>query len=449
MSSPVGFNSNAGLSTPPELTSISSINRTGLFDGLSPPSSPINSGTIAAPSSRGVIPMPSSNVPGVPLNNTTVGIEQLSPYSPSRSTSNAREPVRLQDISVHTNGRTNSYNPTNQAYLLSTSSQNSNIPSYNVVENVKSNTMTQGINFPASVSSPESSVENQLATYGYITIGRIVTKNTSSEIEGRYLKTINNRGQTVYIDPSDVDGWIGYESTDIVMYETDKPSKIPTSVRTGTLEAAGIEISGIAFECDGEICTIIRDGSMNPSETVLHTFNSKNDVGISHSANTVINEGSVIAYPVVRMGEILTDDRRVSHNIDIAVAKIRNVAYKFCHENMRQMLEQSRSLNTNFDQLNGNINKAFSDLGSSIRTLEGYRGAYDQEPPSNEEGKTNLRKIAFNLSVRHDMMVDLLRLCSSVTGYGDQIRDLNSKFKEIDQHIANTYSGVGANAYSQ
>lgn len=442
MSSPVGFNSGAGLSTPPELASIPSINRTGLFDGLSPPASPINSGIVGQSSSRATIPIQSSNVQEVTLNNKLIGIEQLSPYSPPRSTSNARKPVRLQDIPVNTNSRKSSYNSANQAYLASTSP---NIPSYNVVENVKPNNMSRGINFPASVSSPESSVENQLATYGYITIGRIITKNSSSEIEGRYLKTINNRGQTVYIDPSDVDGWIGYENTDIVMYETDKPSKIPVSVRNGTLESVGIGISGIAFECDGEICTIIRDGSMNPSETVLHTFNDKDGIG----TDTFISEGSVIAYPVVRMGEILTDDMRVSHNIDIAVAKIRNVAYKFCHENMRQIMEQSKILNTNFDQLNSNIKQAFSDLGSSIRTLESYRGDYDQQPPSNEEGKDNLRKIAFNLSVRHDMMVDLLKLCSSVIGYGDQIRDLTSKFKVMDQHIAKTYTGVSTDAYSQ
>lgn len=429
------------LSTPPALTTIPPINQIGIFDGLSPPNTPgptnlidSNKGSVNPAVQLGI----TSTTNGVSSN----GIEQLSPYSPGNGSNN---PVRLPDVSIRSTGRVSSnpsmHNPLNTGAVTTSVMAGQQMP-YNMVNNINTNGLSQGLNFSPVTGAPESSVENQLATHGYITRGRIITKGPSGEIEGRYLKTINNRGQTVYIDPSDVDGWIGYESSDVIMYETDKPSKIPVSFRNGSLESAGMDVSGVAFECEGEICTVMRDSAMNPVETVLHSLNNNLD-------KTIIEDGSVIAYPVVRMGDILANDQRVSHNVDMAVARIRNVAYKFCHENMKQMLAQTEQLLAKHKELNQSVNQGFSDLGSSIRTLEGYRNAYDQNPPSNDEGKANSRKIAFNLGRRHDMMVDLLKICSSVSEYGDQLKDINSRFDEFQQHVSNVYSGVGSEAYSE
>ena len=67
---------------------------------------------------------------------------------------------------------------------------------------------------------------------------------------------------------------------------------------------------------------------------------------------------------------------------------------------------------------------------------------YDNVPPQNDEQREKLRTLAFNLRRRHDMMVDLLRICTQMPGYGDQLQNIGDKFSELTKHIDESYKGL-------
>ena len=282
---------------------------------------------------------------------------------------------------------------------------------------------------------PDQSVEDQLAIRGYITTDRVLTKSPSGEVEGRYLKTINERGQIVYVEP-DTEGYVSVQPEDRTMIESKSASKVPMSARTGTFECAGMDVCGVAFECEGELCTLTReDASMAPSELVLHTVGKP-------AERSVVEEGTPIAFPIVRLSEILVAPEQVVESIDTATVRIRNASYQSCVADMNRINRSLDSASGNFKTLVGTLDGTFKKLGASVNELEALRAGYDAVPPQNDEQREKIRKITFNLHRRHDMLTDLLRLCKTVSAYGEHVNEISDKFSDFTDHIEEAYKGI-------
>ncbi len=220
-----------------------------------------------------------------------------------------------------------------------------------------------------------------------------------------------------------MDGWVG--NADIIVYETDKPSKIPASVRQGTYQLISSSIYGIAFEADGELCTIVNDGRNNPQETVFRTMGD--DDGTPY--------GKVVSYPIFKMGDILTNNRRVSEKITSAIAAIRNRELRSCRHQTENSYQDSIALTKNLERVYDLIETQYTDLARSIRTLEGYQDVYDTMDKSDDSVREKSRAVAINLKKDHEMIINLIKVCSDITEYRDQIRELNEKISNIAKYI--------------
>ena len=253
-----------------------------------------------------------------------------------------------------------------------------------------------------------------------MTTDLVLTKSPTGQVEGRYLKTIYERGQTVFVELN-TDGFVSVQPEDLTMIESKTASKVPLSVKTGTMDCAGLDVCGVAFECQGELCTLTReDPSMVPTEIVLHTVEKPTE-------RALVEEGTPIAYPIVRLSEIDANNDQVVKSVDEATARIRNATYKACVEDMRKTDRICEDMKTKFKTFTGTVDIAFRKLGTSIRELEKYRMGYDNVPPQNDEQREKLRTLAFNLRRRHDMLVDLLRICTQMPGYADQLQDIGEE----------------------
>lgn len=395
------------------------------------------------------VPSPPSTPPRTPprtppvQSTSPVRLPTVSPISPIKSLPSVRLPtvsptspvklstvtseVRRSGIGLSTSAK--SYGTPGVTPLFKTPSQLSTENRISSVSSAKPQFST------LSAPIPSPGVESQLFDKGYVTTDRILTKTPTGGVEGRYLKAINERGQTVFVE-LDTDGFVSVQPEDLTMIVSKRASKIPVSVKTGAMECAGSDVCGVAFECNGEVCTLTReDPSMAPSELVLHSVSKSTE-------RSVVEEGTPIAYPLVRLSEIITDNSQVVQNVDAATSRIRNASYNACVEDMRKTNEICDEMKAKFKVLVGTIDVAFQKLGTSIKELECYRVDYDNIPPQNDEQKEKYHKLAFNLRRRHDMMVDLLRICSQVSGYGDQLKFTSDKFDEFTQHIDEAYKGL-------
>ncbi len=424
---------------------------------VQPPTSPVRLPTVTSPVVSPTSLTRSVRLPTIsPTVTSTIsptGLVSLPTISPTMLPSVRTSTIRLPTVSPTSSVVLPTVTPevARSGIGLSTSTQSYGTPTLSPLFNTPSQLVDEkavltkkSIVMPSSgtlqfstISGPvtDSSVESQLASKGYITTDRVLTKTPSGQVEGRYLKTINERGQTAFVE-LDTEGFVSVQPEDLTMIESKSASKVPMSVKVGTLECASSDVCGVAFECEGELCTLTRENpSMAPTELVLHTVSKP-------SERSIVEEGTPIAYPIVRLSEINADNEQVVKSVDAATARIRNASYKACVEDMRKTDKSCENLKSEFKTLSGTIDLAFRKLGSSIQELEKYRTGYDNVPPQNDEQREKYRTLAFNLRRRHDMMVDLLRICVQVSTYSDQLRFVGEKFSELTRHVDEAYKGI-------
>ncbi len=283
----------------------------------------------------------------------------------------------------------------------------------------------------------DPSIENQLADKGFIVTDRIfLSPRPGGTPQGRYAKAVNDRGQIVFID-LDIDGYISHHSTDLTMIETQQASVVPYSVMMGTAECAGKDVCGVAFECSGQLCTLTRsDPDLTPKTTILTTTEKTVE-------RTATIDGIPIAYPIIRLSEIMANPKLASKSVDEVTRRIRNTSYNACMEENTKVRDAISTLSTKFAQLARTQNQKFLDLGKSIQTLEQYRGGYEQQSdPQKEKETEKSKKTAFNLRRRHELFVDLIRLCQGAASYLDQITTLNSNMTEYIEFINKAYDSL-------
>ena len=98
-------------------------------------------------------------------------------------------------------------------------------------------------------------MESELLSFGYVPLNKIVIKNQSDELmSDQYVKAVNKMGQKVYI-LLDADNMQNIDS-DLTLVETKNGNIIPYSLKNGALKMAGMDASGIAFECQGGLCVV-------------------------------------------------------------------------------------------------------------------------------------------------------------------------------------------------
>src|SRR4030067_1963117 len=345
-----------------------------LFDGLSPPTSPVRE--IASPGTCSI-------------NSKTSKIENADATSSPNTV-----PVRLHDRKLTQKKSVDR--------VISDSPRSS---------------------FSSGESSPETNVKNQLSLKGYNTKDTIITENTSGERAARYLKVVNNKGQTIYVDPTDVDGWV--EVADIVVNETTKPSKIPGSIRQGTYELVSKYAYGVAFESDGELCTIINDGKNNPLETVFRTMGDDDNTPY----------GKSVSYPIFKMGDILANNERVSQKIKSVIAVVRNAELRFCKEQAERSSMEAEKLKLLLNNIERLIPSYSLQLGDTIQLLEDYQERWALEDQNDDEVKEKSRLVSLNLEKNHNMFVSVISACSDLSIYGDQIREITEKVSNIEKYI--------------
>lgn len=292
--------------------------------------------------------------------------------------------------------------------------------------------------------SPEVNAENQISRYGYDTIGKIVSYTNSNEMECRYLKTVNSQGQVIYIQPNN-DSWMGSEPNDFIVTETDDPSAIPQSIRSGAFLSAAPDVYGVLLEKNGEICAITRsEYNMEPDETVLLSINNSTPFhsdNNTHDKDTNNNDLTVV-YPIVRLSEITTDNDIVIRNTSAVTAKLRNTSYQTCIKNISDMRLTCSEFPKIFDTLYAEIDVSFKKLAKTIRELEVHKADFDNDPPTDANQLSKIPRIEYNLKRRHEMMIELLKVCHNADSHHDQLKQISRKLSEMTDHTRHLFEFI-------
>lgn len=284
------------------------------------------------------------------------------------------------------------------------------------------------------VSNEQYNVENILSEHGYTVASKINVRSPGNPTVARYLEANNMMGHRVFID-IDTDGFVAVSPTDLTLYEGKLATVIPTSTKHGMLKCVGNGVCGVAFVCEDGICALQQEGPGAPTETTFLYREQTND--------RIARLGDrAIAYPIVRLSEIIENNELVTEIISEATNRIRQNAMDSCRENFRKMQDAIDELYDAFNEFTEVQQQAFTDLSTSITQLEDMNYDYINSPPSDENSQERYKQLMYNLKKRHEMESELIYVCSSVSKKREKIMKWTQHLRNASEETVRDFANV-------
>jgi len=284
----------------------------------------------------------------------------------------------------------------------------------------------------------ELEVEDMLSRSGFTPVDKILTKDENDMLMCQYIKSTDPSGKTVYVD-MDCKGYVSVDPENMTMVQASGASSVPYSLKMGAYECADNDVCGVAFECDGEVCTLKRvDNDVVPSEDVFAQVSS----GSPLVANDGITKSQPIPYPIVSLTDIKKNPAQVMSSIRESHNRMRNVAFRQADRDAENLLDAVRNLDQEIARFNTNQKDVSAKLSRTISQLEEIHQDYQRDPPSTAETKKAYRSVQYNLRRRNDLVIDHLKLSESVTSRMDRIKELVGEIKSLNDYGEQLFAGV-------
>lgn len=271
----------------------------------------------------------------------------------------------------------------------------------------------------------DTRAEEELMKHGYAIVDKVFTRDDSGKVVCEYIKARTVRGQLVFVE-MDSGGCVAYRKDDLTAVRRKDAIKVPHSAKMGALECADLDVCGVAFECKDGICTLVRkcdDRSMEPSEHHLVTVSK-------HCDKAIVMDDNPIAYPVIKMSEIIANNCLVMENVDSVTRKMRKKAFVRCKKNLQENKCLLEDLCKEYRVFCHNTRNMFETLQCSIRDLERIQDPYLDCPPECDDNKKKFHVLGYNLRTRHDYMDGLIRHCDEVAAHRMALEEMTHQLHD-------------------
>ena len=286
------------------------------------------------------------------------------------------------------------------------------------------------LNTLPSYDSVINNLDTELMKYGYTNVGKIITK-VDGKLQTDYVKAINQKGQKVYI-LIDAAGFNPNLKQDVTIMELNNNGTVPYSLKLGTFNHAGLEVSGVAFECGVDtICTLIRGEIDAPPTEHNYSF-----------ANAISNDHSLVAYPVVKLSEIIADNKTVLENVDCVIRRLRKTAYNTELNELNLAYPAIERLENSLNRFNCLKDQAVININRTLTELNQLNDCYLANPPKDDENRENFRKVHQNLIKRNDAINTLLKCMHKVAHKFEGLNALSSEIDAVNMHCEAEFKNI-------
>ena len=290
---------------------------------------------------------------------------------------------------------------------------------------------------PVVVARQEKTVEENLAEKGYVVTDKIFV-NVGGRLVPQYVKILNDFGQTAFVE-LDVEGDVVYEDGNQTMIVSNDVTMVPESKQISSFEmTTRAGASGVAYECDGDVCTLVQsiDSPSQPTRLVLTTASKA-------PRKTLTLSRSPTAYTVIPYSKIMSDPLGAAGIIESATTDIRNAGYQECVKNWNDYKMAASDMNTTATEFSSVSNMILNRLASDLRTLNGFRAGYVRNPPKTEAGKEKYRSVVYNINNRQELLIALFAICQVVPVSTEVIREQNENLKQSTKNLQDLFQNLG------
>lgn len=276
----------------------------------------------------------------------------------------------------------------------------------------------------------DNQVEKTLSKSGYLPLGKVITKDENNLLMCKFIKAMDESGRTVFVD-MDCEGLVSVDPSNMTMTKISGASVVPHSTKIGAYDSAGSDVSGVAFECEGEVCTLQRTDDLTPKETVFAEING----------NRGSDDMFPIAYPIVSLTDIKANPSQVACSVKASHDRMRNVAFGQCRKDTMETIKAAEWLNREVERFNTKRKIIKLKLAETITEFEAMNTGLKRQPPSDKRARLD-RSVKFNLRKRNDMVIDHLKLCESINSRVNRIRELAEEIKSLNDYADQLFTGL-------
>jgi hypothetical protein len=283
----------------------------------------------------------------------------------------------------------------------------------------------------------KNNIENELYSLGYSVISKIVTKDNNGNKNVQFLKTINKRGQKVFVYV-DVPGYSSVHSEDIVIIENGT-STLSYSIKNGAYNCVSTDVNGVAFEYgSNSICTIIRNASDLKFNEINYVFHST-----IHKTHLEY-DGCVITYPIIRFSELRQNTDIILSNTDKVVRRLRNAEDAYERNELTIMLCSLNKLNETIEDFNQSINTSTNKLVTTLKHSEDLNNIYLKENMfCNDIDKDDYIKNLNVLIKSNDSIVKLICIMKKAAEKKKEIDKIASEMDDIISFLDKEFADYG------
>ena len=281
----------------------------------------------------------------------------------------------------------------------------------------------------------DQTVEKSMNDLGFTPLVKTLTKKKDGTVEARYIKSVDSRGNISYVQLN-VDSNVSVQPNDLTTVETVSASSTPYSLQNGIMTSVKMDVAGVAFECENGLCTLSRESpDMVPRESVLTYIEKPTD-------KVVVEGDSPIAYPIVKLSDILENPTLTMISIDKATKSIRAQTYTLY---MREIANTEKVVSDTVMSamaLLTSMKNAMDILNRDLNKLEALRSQYDLNPPRSEEDVKKYDLLIHNIKIRQDKLKDLLNKSRQQREYIQALLQLKESFDSMNKQLINEFTGL-------
>jgi hypothetical protein len=298
-----------------------------------------------------------------------------------------------------------------------------------------------------STNEPGRKAIETLNNHGFEVTENLMVADEAGNTRVATLKVANCLGQTAFVQIDDPNTLFATTTKDLTLIEIQAISTISEAERLGNYKTAGSSVTGVALVCENNVCMMVNDG--DPEEPRERNFVY---VASSHPKSAVLEGGTPIAYPVVRLSEIVANPNMVLKNINEATCRLRDRLYEVVMKEMRERAKDdsaSPSMKNAIDELLAE-HKAFTDcLGRKMKgtkdilcQLEAFQVHYIENPPKDEICTARMKAMTVLLRRWNEMYVDELRAAIVAAEQKQHIVKAASNFRSLRTYMEKEYDDL-------
>lgn len=259
----------------------------------------------------------------------------------------------------------------------------------------------------------------------------IVTRFAVSD-DAAYIKAISPLGDIVFIQV-DRKGLSTFDIGDFTTVKSIKGTKINSSDKTAASTCTSQSTCGVALQCENELCVIVRrDDGKNDQNNFM--------VSESYSEKTITPVGSTIAFPIVRLSEIMLDPQGTAKRISNASKSIYDNSYSISTVELGSLMSQIDKLHKNslkFTEVrDSHIQKHAKDIYKLSYLAQGHYTEYLKGTMS-EANREKYLKVLVNIYARSRELTKIISISNTVAQLERDLIETRTRIESL-HHVLET-----------